>query len=118
MQMLHGQLLNFSFWSRQSSFAFGVANRAAKKDDNKQRGDLVYVNSANINNIYTLLYFTIKLAACLLLSVSHPNMADTGWERLIQTDVHRFCNVIPEWTNPQLTKILNSTSLDKNFITA
>jgi hypothetical protein len=24
----------------------------------------------------------------------------------------------PEWTIPQLTKILNSTSLDKNFITA
>ena len=23
-----------------------------------------------------------------------------------------------KWTNPQLTKILNSTSLDKNFITA
>ena len=23
-----------------------------------------------------------------------------------------------KWTNPQLTKIMNSTSLDKNFITA
>jgi hypothetical protein len=28
------------------------------------------------------------------------------------------CLSVAQWTIPQLTKILNSTSLDKNFITA
>ena len=42
-----------------------------------------------------------------------PQRKLTGWVR-----INTVKKLISQWTIPQLTKILNSTSLDKNFITA